>query len=398
MKILLISLSFPPRRFGGTTAVSYTLAKSLVQLGHDVTVYTTDIYDRHSRIPDVKGVRHLDGIKVHYYRNVSNWLASNGFFLPVGFLGIAGEELSKFDIIHLHQFRTLQIIVACRYALKYGIPYVLDAHGSVTRATGGKSWFKWPLKWLFDITFGYRIIRNATRVIAQNDVAIQEYKSFGVKDERIAFIPLFFPVEEFSDLPPRGRFLKQYGLTERRVIMSLGRINPIKGLDFLIESFYELSRSRHDIALSIVGPDDGYRRTLERLVVKLNLSDRVIFPGVLSGQEKLSALVDADILVQPSRYEQAAWAPLEAVLCGTPIIVSRDTGSGEDVKRLDAGYLVEYGNKQEMVVTLQKILDDPSEARAKTQKARDFIWTNLSLTSMIEDYEKIYKDCIEEKQ
>ena len=59
-----------------------------------------------------------------------------------------------------------------------------------------------------------------------------------------------------------------------------------------------------------------------------------------------SALVDAEIVVQLSRFEQGAWAPLEGVLCKTPIIVTADTGTGEDVKRLNAGYLVDFDNNE----------------------------------------------------
>src|SRR4030042_4478797 len=127
--------------------------------------------------------------------------------------------------------------------------------------------------------------------------------------------------------------------------MSLGRIYHIKGLDFLVETFHELAQARQDVVLAICGNDDGYQSRLQKLVTKLGLSNRVIFTGFLAGQDKLAALVDADVVVQPSRYEYAAWAPIEAVLCGTPIIVSRDSGAGEDVSRIDAGYLVDYGNK-----------------------------------------------------
>ena len=66
----------------------------------------------------------------------------------------------------------------------------------------------------------------------------------------------------------------------------------------------------------------------------------------LEGNDKNSALVDAEIVAQMSRQEQGAWAPLEGVLCKTPIIVTADTGTGEDVKRLNAGYLVDFDNNE----------------------------------------------------
>ncbi|TET41289.1 MAG: glycosyl transferase, partial [Elusimicrobia bacterium] len=133
MKILLISSTFPPRKFGGITASSYILAKNLVERRHEVTVYTTDINDRYSRIRDIKGVKNIDGIQVHYFKNISNWLASSRLYLPIGMISVIKRELDKFDIIHLNEFRSFQSIIVHRYAKKYSIPYVLQARGSLPR-------------------------------------------------------------------------------------------------------------------------------------------------------------------------------------------------------------------------------------------------------------------------
>jgi len=309
-------------------------------------------------------------------------------------VGAVKENLKGFDVIHMHCFRSFQNIILRHYAQKYGVAYILDQHGSLPRLAAGETGYKWILRWLFDIIFGDRILRKAARVIAQNDFAIREYRRFGVEDERIVLIPLFFPVEDFTDLPSPGAFRKQYGIVEKQVIMSFGRINRIKGLDFLVESFYELSRSRQDIVLVIVGPDDGYQGKLKSLVSKLNLGERVLFTGFLGGQDKLAALVDADVVVQPSRYEQAAWAPIEALLCGTPVIVSSNSGSGEDVSRMGAGYLVDYGDKDQMVQALQAILDDPAKAKEKVNRAKECIAKNLCFSKKIEDYERLYQESI----
>jgi len=60
-----------------------------------------------------------------------------------------------------------------------------------------------------------------------------------------------------------------------------------------------------------------------------------------------------------------------------------------------AGYLVEYGNKNELVDTVQKILDDPAEAMTKTQRAKDYIKSAFSLERKIGEYEKLYTRCME---
>ena len=271
---------------------------------------------------------------------------------------------------------------------------MVDAHGSTPRKTGGKRGFKWLLRWLFDIAFGNRILRDACRVIAESEMGVDEYKEVGINRNMILLITPPFPVEEFSQLPPPGIFRRKYNLKEEHIILFLGRIHHIKGIDFLVKSFYELTRDREDVILVIVGPDDGYKSTLDELIGKLNLSDKVLFTGILSGVDKLSALVDANVSVQTSRYEQGAWAPFEAILCNTPIIVSSNSGAGEDVKKIDAGYLVEWGNENELKDAMQKILADPSEAMHKAQKAKEYIIKNLSMEKNIEKYENVYIDCI----
>jgi glycosyltransferase involved in cell wall biosynthesis len=245
------------------------------------------------------------------------------------------------------------------------------------------------------MVWGYRTLRDSCLAVTENEFGAREYESFGVKREKIAFVPLFFPVEEYASLPAAGGFCDRHHIKEKYIIMSLGRIHRIKGLDFLVDSFYESSKLRSDVILVLVGSDDGFKSRLEEQIARLGLSDKVRFAGFLSGQDKLSALVDASIVVQPSRYEQAAWAPIEAVMCGTPIIVTKGSGSGEDVARMGAGYQVEYGNKLQMVATIQSVLDNPADAKAKVHAAIDYIKTNLTLSKKVSEYDSIYQECME---
>jgi len=386
MKILQVFDLFSPYG-GGTVDLLYKLSKALAQKGHEVVIYTSDFK------LDQEYIQSLLEVKVYPFRCLSS--LAEFYFMPSMIKGVK-EQLRDFDIVHLHCLRSFQNIVVHYYALKYNNPYVLDAHGSTPRMAGGKRGSKWLLRWLFDVAFGYRILRDAGKVIAETEVGVKEYKELGIDKDKIALIPPPFDTEEFCKLPPLGVFRSKYDIGDRKIVMFLGRIHWIRGPGFLVESFDELAKWRNDVTLVIVGNDDGYKSTLEKLIDKLNLSDKVLFTGFLGGAEKISALVDADVIVQTSRYEQGAWAPFEAVLCGTPIIVTKHTGAGEDVKRLDAGYLVEFSNKKELAELILRILKDPVEAIAKAGQAAEYIRENMSITKRIEDYEKLYIECMEE--
>jgi glycosyltransferase involved in cell wall biosynthesis len=385
MKILHVFDFFSPAG-GGTVDVINKLARAQAQRGNEVSIYTSDFK------LDKEYIASLPEVNIYPFHCTS----SLGLFYVTPSLGKAAREnLKEFDIIHLHCVRSYQNIIIGHYALKNSVPYILDQHGSLPRRVPGEKGYKWVLRWIYDFIFGYRIMKKATKVIAQNGVAAGEYRSFGVNESKIAIIPLFFNVNDYKNLPPQGEFRKKYGITDKRIIMSFGRINQIKGLDFLVDSFSELTRSRQDAVLAVVGPDDGFGDKLKEQVLKLGLGDRVLFTGLLNGQDKFAALVDADVVIQPSRYEQAAWAPVEAVLCGTPVIVSNNTGSGEDISRMDAGYLVDYGDKTQMVEMIQSILNDPNKAKVKVNKARKYISDNLQINTKVGEYERLYQQCIE---
>jgi glycosyltransferase involved in cell wall biosynthesis len=270
----------------------------------------------------------------------------------------------------------------------------VDDHGSLPRLAAGETGLKWVLRWKYDVLSGYRLLKDAAAIVTENQFGAKDLEAFGADTQKVAIIPLAYPVEDFNDLPLRGEFRARYKLNDKKIVMSLGRLNKIKGLDFLVESFARLSNERDDAVLVIAGPDDGYKSELEKLVTKLGIAGKVIFTGFIGGREKLAALADADIMVQPSRYEQAAWAPVEAVLCGTPVIVSAGSGCGEDVTRMKAGYLVNYGDRLELVGVIRKVLENPAEAKAMVAKAQEYIRTNLSLNKKVAEYEKLYARCI----
>jgi glycosyltransferase involved in cell wall biosynthesis len=383
MKILQVFHIFSLPHGGGTTDVVYKLSRTLSQRGHEVTIYTSDFE------LDREYIDSLSGVEVYPFHS---WFSLPQIHLTPSLVTQTKRKLKDFDVVHIHQFRSFQNIIIWHYARKYGIPYIVDAHGSTPR-TGKRG-----LKWLFDVVFGYRILKDASRVIAETETGVNEYKIFDVNQDKIALIPPPFPVEEFSQLPPPGLFRGKYHIKEKHIVLFLGRIHWIKGLGFLVESFYELTKSRNDAILVIVGKDDGYKSTLDRLIGKLNLADKVLFTGFLGGVDKLSALVDADVLVQTSIYEQGTGVPFEAILCNTPIIVSKNTSASENVTKIDAGYLVEYGNKKELSDTIQYVLDYPSQAKSKTQRAKEYIKANLSIDKVVEKYEHLYNDCITDRK
>ena len=110
----------------------------------------------------------------------------------------------------------------------------------------------------------------------------------------------------------------------------------------------------------------------------------------MSGAEKNQALKTSDCVVQLSRFEQGAWAPMEGILCETPIIVSSHTGAGEDVVRLGAGQVVPITSSTEFCKALDNIIKHPDVHKKIAIKARKHLFKHLSFEARVIEYYKVY--------
>ena len=385
MKILqVVDFYKPSWEAGGITRVCYEISSRLANRGHEVTVYAMDGFKTRLDVPKNKPVD-VDGIPTYYFRNISNLLTRNNFYTPYFLPFIAKKDLKKFDVIHVHTYRSPMAIFVCYYARKYKIPYVLQAHGSVPRIIEKKG-----LKYLFDIFFGYKILKDASKMIAVSNVEVNQYIKMGVPKEKIIVISNGIDVDSFSDLPEKGTFRKQYGISEKYIVLFLGRLHEIKGIDFLIESYAELKKEQDDVVLVLAGSDDGYKDKAEILINELNLKNEVRFIGHIGGADKLAAYVDADVLVYPSIFEIFGLVPFEAVMCGTPIIVTDDCGCGDLVRDANCGHLIKYGNVNDLKDKIKHSIENHDDGHRMGEK---FVNENLDWGNLIKEIESTYESC-----
>lgn len=386
MRILQVSPCFYPAwAYGGPVPVAFNISKELIKRGHEVVVYATDTVDATTR--QKPRYMEVEGMRIFYFRNISNWLAWRRNFLAPGMLFRFRKDIKDFHIIHIHGFRNFQAVLVHHYAKKHGVPYVIQAHGSLV------TFFqKGLLKKIFDRLWGYRILKDATKVIALTQTEATQYESLGVSKEKIEIVPNGIDLTEFQDLPKRGEFRKKYGLNnEQKLILFLGRINSIKGLYILIKAFKNLYKEANEALLIIVGPDDGYLETLKQLIKKLQITEKVIITGPLYGQDKLEAYIDADIYVLPSIYETFPITVLEACACGLPIILSDRCGIADTIDN-QAGIVVTYddGHLNDAIFNLlyNNGLRRQFGKNAQQLVTRKFNWPNIT-----EQIEKIYISC-----
>jgi len=320
LKVLFVIPYFAPAwGYGGPARLAFDYARGLVKRGHKVTVYASDALGQKSKI--IKKHDYLDGIEIFYLPNLSNFLAWRKIFLPLGFPKLLAETIKNFDVVHCFDFRTYQNIWVHRYALKNKKPYVVSVLGQ----TGWGIGVRMPIKRIYDFFWGKKILQNASLVSAQNDHEKEDLENFGIKKEKIALLPLALDFSEFKILPKRGTFRQKYKIKkEDFLILFIGRIHYLKGIDFLIKALPKIKKKIKNVKLAVVGRDDGYLETLKKLVEEKVLKDSVIFTGPIYEKERICAYRDADVFtITPRHYEETSLASLEAAACGIPMIVNQ---------------------------------------------------------------------------
>ena len=323
MKILHVAHFFIPcLSAGGVVNASYQIASKQAE-DNDVKVLSTDSCKERLKFPDGRYDVDVDGIRVDYFKNLSNrFKMATMLDTPFSAPFRIRKEIKDYEIVHIHEHRQTLAIIASHFARKNNIPYIVQAHGSVL-----PFFQKEGLKNLFDKVFGFKILHNAACVFALTEVEKEQYLKMGVDEDKIEVVPLGINLEEYENLPDYGRFRSKFNISDDdNLILFVGRIHEIKGLDLLIDSFNDLIglNENKNIKLAIVGPDDGYLTELEDKIRMYSLEDNVIVTGPLYKEEKQEALVDCDLFVMPSKYESFTTSGLEAMACSKPLVLTKN--------------------------------------------------------------------------
>jgi glycosyltransferase involved in cell wall biosynthesis len=354
----------------------HELSKSLINRGHEVTIYTSDVFSNNGN-----SISHLDQIEIHEF------ISNSGHPLCVSFnlAKALNNNINKFDVIHLHEYRTFPNLVAHHCAKKYKKPYVLQAHGSLPIEIGRKGF-----KRIFDLALGSKLLNDASRVIALTETELSQYASMGVDRERIEIIPNGIDNNEFAILPERGKFKRKYSFDqETKLILFIGRLDETKGIDILIEAFAILKKDLDNIKLVIIGKDYGFKETLFDLSHKLDIAENVIFTGFLSNAEKDAAFVDSEVFVTP-RYYGFPHTFLEALAHGVPIIT---TTSGDRLDWIEdnVGWITDF-SPEKLKDTLLIALNENGLRQIYSSRCRKIARDYFDWSVIAAKLEHLYKD------
>lgn len=286
------------------------------------------------------------------------------------------------DIVHGYSFWYQPADVAARYAHKHRRPFIFHP---IYYSHGRRHSFKWQA---YKHLIGRRTFAAAdiVAVISPYEQKLIEKEGFRIK--RFELIPPGVDTTQFA-VQRKNPFASR-GISGR-VLLTVSRLAPGKGLEELLEIFPILVRQHHDVQLVIIGEDFGLEPMLRARAEQGGVSRNIHFLGKLPAEELVAAYQHASLFVHPSEYEAFGIVLAEALAAGTPV-VARDTAAIPYVVPPEKAGLL-FSTRAELQQHLTTLLGNASLARSlaefgKLHVQRQFSW-NAIIPRLLSLYDEL---------
>jgi len=362
MKILFVLPSYEPAwNFGGVVSCMSVLCRALVAEGEDVTVYTTNAsgVDTPLSVPTNKVVD-VGGVKVWYFKPS---LGSKSNYSSKALIRKMAENIRQYDFAYISAVWQWLGVKAANICIMRNVPYLVGTHGSFAYALRQKSYLR---KIIFKKLFLDRILKHSTAV--HITTPNEKSAATGWLDVcNCIVVPNAVDKNKFKLEGRRDGFRQRHNIPkDAHVIITAGRADWKKRTDLLIKAL-AISKSWY---LIIAGPTDKENKTAEwrALANQYKVSNRVVWTGFLSNADLLQAYSSADLFALVSENENFGMVVVEAMLCGLPVLVSKEVDVWCFLDKDNVGICVE--KKHELIAAalnqfsvLEKRLKDSAQIR-----------------------------------
>jgi len=292
------------------------------------------------------------------------------------------------DLVHCHApIAAIWGRAAARFA---GIPAVVSVHLPMDQYHGSGQGLRARLgRWLYTgIDSALNRGLGTPLVFVAESVRREQIARGHARSAQTRVVSTGVDLPSYPALPDRARLRAELGRApEAVVLVCVGRLEPQKGQDVLLQAAAQLAEQRAAFELWLVG-DGPQRLALEKQVNAAGLADRVTFWGFRADIPRL--LGAADVFVLPSRYEAAPIALLEALAAGLPVVASRCGEIPSWIEDQREGLLVEPEDAAALAAALAEVLLQPARREQLAQAARDGR-SRFSDQSMTTAYYDLYR-------
>jgi len=378
MRILQVIGSLAPR-YGGPSGSCPAMCRALAELGHDVTVYTTDA-DGPTRM-DVPLDRPVlaDGFRIHYF---PAWPHPREFKVSPRLTSVLERTAGEFDVVHVYSYYGHWVWATARACRARGTPYLLHPHGSLdpflvgrrplrkrayARLAGDACW-RDAAGVLFNSAEEMRLATEATRARRSHARNPRHFiVPCGVDDE-------WFRVPDPAAESRIAQQLEHFGNCP--LVVYFGRIDFKKGLDLLAAAFGAVSRGNRRARLVLAGPESpGYGAKVKAWLRDAGVLDRTAFLGLLAGGDRVALLRRARLVALLSYSENFGQAVAEAMAAGAPVVISDRVNIWPEIARAGAGLVVPCESAA-AARAIETLLADSVAAREIGGRGREWVQRN----------------------
>lgn len=209
------------------------LAQAQLKADHTVTVLTSDAFSVDSAYQgELDTIQ--EGIRVIRCRNWIYPLRRYNLDTPFSMTSRAKTIMPEVDIVHLHEFRTVENLLVTSIAEQHNKPIVLSPHGTLTYSTGRSA-----LKSLWDKWLSPRVAKRIQHVmtLAESELedAQETWKQFSSNPD-FSIVPNGVNLAQYTNLPDETHFREKYNLGDSLIVLFMGRLHQRKGVDVLGKS------------------------------------------------------------------------------------------------------------------------------------------------------------------
>jgi glycosyltransferase involved in cell wall biosynthesis len=349
MKVLHVIPGVGPLRGGPSTAIR-GITQGLAERGVAVDVATTDD-EVGGSVP--LGHPVVDGKVTYWYFRRQTRFYSVSWPLAAWLR----KNIRSYDLVHIHGLFTFASTAASWCAVRSGVPYLVRPYGTLSC---------WGVR-----NRRPRLKKLSIRLLERNIVGRAVATHFTSEQEQQE-ARLFIPSGRGVIVPnPVGWEAgpKRSSADQTRRILFLGRLDPKKGIDLLLPAFAQVRRQFANVTLVIAGSgQESFVAGLRERARALGIAEHVSWPGFLQGAAKQAAFDDADLFVLPSYSENFGIAAVEAMMSGTPLIVTDQVAIHGDITSAGAGLVVSC-DPDELAKAILLLLADETLRRRLAQRA-----------------------------
>ena len=389
---LVCPASLPATQFGGIMFLCLDLAKESSKIGHDVTIFTTDLDFANNPKTFNKKLPRIEKIDNFLINRSHVWLSIQLFFVSPGIY----RQLIKHesDIIHTIGIRSFQSLIAAYVAKKKKIPLVISDQGGLTTHPEQTSNFLKRFLFILQKPFVNYIINTATKISVPNDYEKNIFLKFSDKS-KINVIKNGINLDILTS--KQINFKSKYNIGNDYVLF-LGRFSKIKGIDTLIESINIIKSDITNLNIKFIfmGVDFGFESKMLKMIKNYNLENIIKIIKNPPREDVIAAYRESKFLVYPSRWELSPLTPLEGFAFKKTIISTTAHGIPSTIQHNQNCILVEPDNPTQLSDSILDLINNEKKCVDLGNSGHKLVLKQCNSKIMVKNTLDMYEQIIKE--